>query len=442
MDERYPVLSAGLKFGNVRDRTIPPAWGSVEMPKVFTSETAVDEGRSDRPERRLPLCAAVAVVGLIAATTTTHAAPPLPSFPIPAQAHRPADVTADLPAAVVTKVAVFGVDSRTRLPKSMDKLRSSIGVIYNERTRTVCTAFCAADNVIATASHCVFRTKGEAPPPAERFIFARPKTKHANVRFAGAAAKAASQQIVAGTIGISTKPPIEAARDWALIRIDSKACAGRVLPIKALTPDEIGKEADAGRVYQAAFHRDYGAWTMAYSGACAAGRQVEGSGGPPPERDFVDTLNVVLHTCDTGGASSGSPILVDTPTGPQVVAINVGTFVRSRVVLEEGVVVKRSPAKPVANTAVSAVAFASHVEPFSRSTVLTGAADLKELQRRLTALALMPGPIDGRFDQRTRSAIEQWQIGAGLPRTGLPTRELLQALSLDAPSAPAPAKPR
>ena len=49
---------------------------------------------------------------------------------------------------LVSKIAVFGEDNRKRIPKRLDALRGSIGVIYNERSRTVCSAFCVADDVI------------------------------------------------------------------------------------------------------------------------------------------------------------------------------------------------------------------------------------------------------------------------------------------------------
>ena len=335
----------------------------------------------------------------------------------------------------VHKVAVFGTDSRKRMPRNLQAMRSSIGLIYNEKTRTVCSAFCVADDVIATASHCVFRTKGETPPPPERFFFARPGTKHASVRFAGAQARSSAQHIVAGTVGISTKPPIDAARDWAFVRLQGPACKGKSLGILQLTPDEVEQEAAAGRVFQVAFHRDFGAWSMAHSGACAAGRRVEGSNGPAPARDFTDPLNLLLHTCDTGGASSGSPLLVETPDGPKVVGINVGTFVRSRVMLEEGVVVRRMPASPVANTAVSAIAFAGRLEPFRQADVLTAVADIRDLQQRLISMNLLDGRTSGRFDEKTRAAIQLYEARFGLPVTGMPTRALLQQLKARAAAA-------
>ena len=352
----------------------------------------------------------------------------LPPAGLRASAPTPAPIADE--AGVVHRIAVFGVDNRAKLPKRLEALRGSIGIIYNERSRTICSAFCIADDVIATASHCVFRTKGEKPPPTERFYFARPGTRLASVRFEGAASRRAAHYILAGAAGISTKPPIEAARDWALIMLQGPACRGKVLEVKPLTPDEIEGEAKAGRLYQAAFHRDYGRWTMAYSQPCFGGRRGDPDVPPPTvtARDFADHANLVLHSCDTGGASSGSPLLIETAAGPHVVAINVGTFVQSRVLIEGGEVVKRAPAAPVANTAVSAIAFAGKVEALRAASVLRSAGDLRKLQQRLQSAQVFDGPVNGRYDVRLRLAIESYEVREGLPVLGLPTRTLLDAL--------------
>jgi protease YdgD len=111
-----------------------------------------------------------------------------------------------------------------------------------------------------------------------------------------------------------------------------------------------------------------------------------------------------------------------------VVAINVGTFVQSRVMIEEGVMVKKAPASPVANTAVSAVAFAGRIEPLRAVSVLGAPAELRALQQLLTEAGLFPGPASGRFDAALRAAIESYESRNGRPVLGLPTRQVLEAL--------------
>ena len=83
-------------------------------------------------------------------------------------------------------------------------------------------------------------------------------------------------------------------------------------------------------------------------------------------QDFADPDALILHTCDTGGASSGSPLLLDGADGPEVIGINVGTYVQSKVLMQEGKVTQRLKADTVANTAVAARAFAAKLEAFRR----------------------------------------------------------------------------
>ena len=40
------------------------------------------------------------------------------------------------------RVAVFGADNRGALPRKLQALRKSIGLVYNNRARSVCTGFC------------------------------------------------------------------------------------------------------------------------------------------------------------------------------------------------------------------------------------------------------------------------------------------------------------
>ena len=56
-------------------------------------------------------------------------------------------------------VAVFGSDDRVVLGDKIAGLGEKIGLLYDRQSRSVCTAFCVSDRVIATAGHCVFRTR-------------------------------------------------------------------------------------------------------------------------------------------------------------------------------------------------------------------------------------------------------------------------------------------
>jgi hypothetical protein len=44
----------------------------------------------------------------------------------------------------VHPVAVFGTDDRVALPAKYKDVQQKIGLLFNMRSRTVCTAFCGA----------------------------------------------------------------------------------------------------------------------------------------------------------------------------------------------------------------------------------------------------------------------------------------------------------
>jgi protease YdgD len=329
-------------------------------------------------------------------------------------------------------VAVFGPDDRLRLPDGYRGLQKSIGVLYNNRSRTMCTAFCVADNVVATAAHCIYRTAGEPEQSADGFVFTRPGlASRGMARIAGFAHRSSAQNVLAGTTMLSVRPPIDAAKDWALIKLAQPACQGETLPVRALTSEEIIRQSAAKRLFQVGFHRDFMAWQPVYSQPCIAGRSFGQTNWQSVLHDFTDAGHLILHTCDTGGASSGSPLLIDAPGGPEVVAINVGTYMQARVMIEDGRVVHRSKANPVANTAVGAEAFADKLAAFRQADILQSGATIRTLQGELKSRGLYRGPLDGVFGTLLRQAIQDYERASGLPETGLPTTALLKRLEAE-----------
>lgn len=65
--------------------------------------------------------------------------------------------------------------------------------------------------------------------------------------------------------------------------------------------------------------------------------------------------------------------------------------------------------------------------------------DVSALERRLSALGFDPGPVDGVFDGKTRSALRDFQRQQGLTRTGQPDGPTLAALRHPAPARAQPA---
>jgi hypothetical protein len=235
--------------------------------------------------------------------------------------------------------------------------------------------------------------------------------------------------VMSGAVRLSIRPPIDATRDWALVRLAKPACSKGVLPVRAMPTEQVLSEAAAKRVFQIAYHRDFTPWRLAYSKPCAVQRNFEGADWATIAQDFNEPGQVLLHTCDTGGASSGSPMLLETPTGPEVIGINVGSYIQSKVIMQNGKVTKRFKADTVANTGVSALAFAAKLDLFRQAVILTTPAQLRELQAALKQRQFYTGEVSGQYGPALREAIEAYERAQGLTVTGLATQALLKRLN-------------
>jgi hypothetical protein len=326
-------------------------------------------------------------------------------------------------------VAVFGADERVALPANYRHLQERMGLLFNRRSRMVCTAFCVAPDIIATAGHCLFRIAGERAPQIADFWFARNYDAARDyTRIAGHGAGAAAQHVMSGATILNLRPPIDATKDWAFARLSSAVCSKGVLTVRPLPVEQILAEAAANRVFQVSYHRDFTPWRLAYARPCAIARSFPGAEWTAIAKDFAEPGILLLHTCDTGGASSGSPLLLDTPRGPEVIGINVGTYVRSEVVMQDGQVTRRLKADTVANTAVSAVAFAAKLDAFRQAAIMGTPELIRSLQAALKQRQLYGGALDGTFGPALRAAIESHERAEGLTVMGLATEALLKRL--------------
>jgi V8-like Glu-specific endopeptidase len=340
------------------------------------------------------------------------------------QPHLAEDTSA---ARIAQPVAVFGADDRVQLPAKFKDVQEKIGLLFNVRSRTVCTAFCVAPDVVATAGHCLHRTLGERAPQPADFWFARNYDAVRDyARVAGYANGSAAQHVMSGSMSLNVKPPIDASKDWALVRLSRAVCAKGVLPVRVLPLEQILAHASANRVFQISYHRDFTPWRQAYSRPCGVAKSFGAADWNTISRDFSEPGLLLLHTCDTGGASSGSPLLLETARGPEVIGINVGTYEQSKVLMQEGKVTQRLKADTVANTGVSTAAFADKLELFKQASILTTVAQVRELQSALMQRKFYSGPIDGSYRAGLRQAIEAFEKAHDLPVTGLATHALLK----------------
>jgi protease YdgD len=274
----------------------------------------------------------------------------------------------------------------------------------------------------------LYRTNGEAPLRLSHFAF-RLHGASAPLRIAGAADDAAELNVMSGSMRLNVRPPIDATRDWALVRLAQPACKAGTFKLSRRPVAEVMKLADAGHVFNIAYHRDLPKWQPMLNQACAVRRNFEDADWQTIKRDFADPEQLLLHTCDTGAASSGSPLLVEGPEGPEVVGINVGTYVQSKVIMLNGEVLHRFRSDDVANTGVNSLAFASTLDAFLGADTLASRRDVRRLQAGLAAKGLYNGPRDGRFSATLKAAIENFERAAHMTVSGLATRPLLHALT-------------
>ncbi len=130
-----------------------------------------------------------------------------------------------VPPAPPAQASVFGTDQRAPLPQTMRDAGSKIGVFFDVRSHSVCTAFCLAPDVVATAAHCLYRTKGEKPLRLSDLSFKLHGTTE-SVRIAGAGSGAPEANVISGSTRLNVHPPIDATRDWAVVRLAAAGLQG------------------------------------------------------------------------------------------------------------------------------------------------------------------------------------------------------------------------
>jgi protease YdgD len=300
-------------------------------------------------------------------------------------------------------------------------------MLHDAQSKSLCTAFCLAPDVVATAAHCLYRTGEEAPLRVSE-ISVRINGSQSMSRVSSAGADAPWTNVLTGATHLNVKPPIAATHDWALLRLANPICKAGSFKLARRPVEEVMQLAKKGSVYNVAFHRDLPKSVPMIGRGCDVDRNFPDAKWETIERDFADPNQLILHTCDTGGASSGSPLLVDGPDGPEVVGINVGTYVQSKVIMLNGEVVHRFHSDDVANTGVNSLAFAAAFDAFMSPDLLANRSDIRRLQAALAQRGFYQGLRDGRLGASTKASIESFERAAALPVTGLATERLLRAV--------------
>jgi protease YdgD len=334
----------------------------------------------------------------------------------------------------LTPVAIFGKDDRGDLPEDLSALEGKIGMLYEQSTQTLCTAFCVSRNIIATAAHCLFQPKnGKLPNLSDVTFRLNYGTTTLQTGIFGRHTPYTKHFIAVGTTAFNNEPPLSAPRDWALVKIEDPICRFGALKIDPRPVTELIQKSTENRIFQVAYHWDYKHWKLAYSKPCTVQRDYDEIQWRFIKKHFIDHDQLVLHKCDTGGASSGSPLLMIPPQSkvPVAVGINVGTYTRTRILLRKGQVVKKLSPDIIANTGVNATAFEHVIAELENSAVISSHDSMVRLQGELAARGLYTGTLDGQLGRATRSAIANFESSVGMKPTGLPTVSLLERFGED-----------
>lgn len=338
----------------------------------------------------------------------------------------------------ILPVAIFGKDERQDVPSQFSALEGKIGMLYEQSTQTLCTAFCVAKGVIATAAHCLFQPKNGRLPDLDEVTFSLTygKTPRQTSGIAGRRSGYVKHNIAVGTTSFNNEPPLSAPRDWALVKLERPICRFGALEIadrSEMSLTDLKLKSEQNKFFQVAYHWDYKHWQLAYSTPCRIKKDFEKISWEFIRQHFVNDYELLLHDCDTGGASSGSPLLLDTrdspesePKAPVVVAMNVGTYTRTRILLRQGRIVKRLDPDIIANTGVIATSFKDVIPILDRDEIISSPEQMVRLQTELQLRGLYTGTIDGTLGRQTRDAIIRFENAHGMHPTGIPTQTVLQ----------------
>lgn len=323
--------------------------------------------------------------------------------------------------------AVFGNDSRQPLDATTAALSEKIGTLSSQKTGLVCTAFCVAPDMIATASHCLFGTAASRGPRLSDIRFKLGASSTRTTTLSGAQSLSQDQTIVSGTQQLAVVPPIGAAQDWAVARLETPVCSAGGIRLTEQSEDEINAAAARGEIYQVAVHEDLPGEALRVSRPCAVRKDFPNVSRAALARDFMALDQIVFHDCDTGGGSSGSPLLINTPSGPEAVAMNVGTYVMARTVPSARVPNNMStPAnsEALANTAITLRDLRDAMPTLLESDTVTNQTGILRIKSLLQNAGFYHGALNGDMSADVRAAVHRFNAVYGRPSSTRLTSEL------------------
>ncbi len=125
---------------------------------------------------------------------------------------------------------LWGEDTRTPVPARLAYIKEMIGRLVSEAGDGItCTAFCVRDDVVATASHCLFSEdrRGRHLPLSSFHVQFGDRKRAESSTIAGKDEATKQWNVIAGTTHFPTHSPLYNARDWALLKLASPVCRKR-----------------------------------------------------------------------------------------------------------------------------------------------------------------------------------------------------------------------
>ncbi len=306
----------------------------------------------------------------------------------------------------------------------------------------------AARSALALRLHRLLRRarrRGDGralPLPHERRTAAAPHRPHLQAArlahdarsIAGAADGAPETNVIAGSTRLNVHPPIDATRDWALVRLAQPVCKGGSFKVSRKPVAEVMKLAEAGRVYNVAYHRDLPKWQPMFEPGCVVKRNFE-------DADWTDDPPRFLRPRSAAAAHlrHRRRLVGLAAAGRRARRARGRRHQRRHLRAVEGDHAQRRGAAPLqvgrrrqhrrelARVRGVARRAARRRDACSPAT-MCGVCRRGSRERAFTRVR-----ATARFDAETKAAIEGFERASDMPVTGLATQPLLQALLGDEP---------
>lgn len=331
---------------------------------------------------------------------------------------------------------LWSEDNLRPLPLTLKFIKRSVGrIALDDDPRVSCTAFCVADDTVATASHCLFSDNATGPRLELPKVSIEFETNEGVVhtRIAGEDEQAMQWNIIAGTTRFPARAPLRNAHDWALVRLASKECTSRVVNFAPRLSDENVQQAIIERrIFSVGYMKTERGRELLMSDNCEApqtlellrkSRAVLGS-------QFEQSGDIVAHRCSMTRGASGSPLYVDLGEGPVVMALNNGTIPVPYYILTGKSHQRRHEIIramiEATNISVKLSAFIGRLTELGDANRRLSSREMRRLQQHLREQGHFAGPANGIYDSRLRQAILDYERQHKLPPTGRPAIKLFE----------------